>query len=346
MAARGFYAGDDSGRNTQRGYGSQRYGQNQYEEQESDRTQYESSTYNSQRYGNQDRQEGYGTGQRDRYGQQEEDSPGYGEGRRNKPGRRQEDSYENQYSQGSQYGQSRNDYDRPQQGREQYGRQQPQQSSYGDASEERNQYDNGQSYGGNKQHKRDNQEGRISKNPVRLENGLYFGYGSGSEPPSQTGDRSLPSDESYGVATSSTASGSSAGYGAGRPQRENPAQRENSSRGASQQSRPPQEMHGNFSGSSRDISLRGSILSARCTDVRGNATQSEIDLNDLFTNEWGSLKWKRGGNFAGSARNLRLTSNGKVLECELGDGQGGWQRNTVYLDERIGNDNGSLSFVD
>lgn len=342
MAARGYYGGDDSDRNPPRGYGNQRYGQDQYEDPGDDRRHYGNDPYgNHQRYGNQDR--------REEYGQQEEYSQGYSGERHNQMRRRQEGEY------GDQYGQGQNNYDQPHHGREQSGQQyqQQQQHSYGGFNKGRTQYEDRQSRGENKQHSNTEPEGRVSGNSVRLDNGLYFGYGSGAEPPNPTGDRSLPSDPSHGVATSATDSGSSAAYGAGRHPQESQARREGASFGqsatghsASPQSRAPPNMRGNFSGSSRDINLRGSTLSARCTDVSGNARKSEIDLNDVFTNEWGSLKWKRGGNFAGSARNLRLVSDGKALECELGDGQGGWQRNTIYLDERIGNDNGNLVFVD
>jgi len=49
------------------------------------------------------------------------------------------------------------------------------------------------------------------------------------------------------------------------------------------------------------------------------------------------------GNFGASARNVRLVDDGKRLEGELlRDGQ--WVGSSVVLDERIGNDNGTLTY--
>jgi nucleoid-associated protein YgaU len=51
-----------------------------------------------------------------------------------------------------------------------------------------------------------------------------------------------------------------------------------------------------------------------------------------------------GGNFAASARNVRLVDNGRRLEAELLR-DGCWVTASIALDERIGNDNGCLRFV-
>jgi LysM repeat protein len=49
------------------------------------------------------------------------------------------------------------------------------------------------------------------------------------------------------------------------------------------------------------------------------------------------------GNFGLSARNVRLMDRGRRLEAELlRDGQ--WVGSSIVLDERIGNDNGTLTF--
>ena len=51
-----------------------------------------------------------------------------------------------------------------------------------------------------------------------------------------------------------------------------------------------------------------------------------------------------GGNFGASAREVRLVDGGRRLEAELlRDGR--WSGSSVVLDERIGNDNGTLRFV-
>lgn len=51
------------------------------------------------------------------------------------------------------------------------------------------------------------------------------------------------------------------------------------------------------------------------------------------------------GNFSSSARDIRLVDGGRVLEAELRNGRGDWHRSRIDLDERIGNENGRLSFV-
>ncbi|WPH00064.1 Hypothetical protein R9X50_00288700 [Acrodontium crateriforme] len=102
-------------------------------------------------------------------------------------------------------------------------------------------------------------------------------------------------------------------------------------------------MDGNFSASSRGTRIEGhSTLVAECADVNGHHRESRIDLNDCFTNSGGELLWQRHGNFAASARHLRLADDGRVMETELGDGRGGWHWQRVRLDERISNDNGHL----
>jgi len=62
-------------------------------------------------------------------------------------------------------------------------------------------------------------------------------------------------------------------------------------------------------------------------------------------NEGGRLKWAKNGNFAATARHVRLVDGGAVLEAELGDGEGGWVRNKKVLDKRIGNDDGKLIMI-
>ncbi|KAK6227581.1 CVNH domain-containing protein [Colletotrichum tabaci] len=51
-----------------------------------------------------------------------------------------------------------------------------------------------------------------------------------------------------------------------------------------------------------------------------------------------------GGNFGASARDVRLVQGGQVLEAELSR-NGQWVRSSVNLDERIGNNNGTLHLV-
>lgn len=103
---------------------------------------------------------------------------------------------------------------------------------------------------------------------------------------------------------------------------------------------------GNFTASASNIMLdRDYDLIALCSDRHGKEKLSSIRLNDYLTNDWGHLKWAKGGNAFASARNVRLSLNGRVLEAEMGDGRGGWSQSRIVLDERIGNEDGELVFV-
>lgn len=105
-------------------------------------------------------------------------------------------------------------------------------------------------------------------------------------------------------------------------------------------------MAGNFHASSRNVRLENdSILVAECADCYGNHHWTSIDLNDCLTNTFGRLEWARGGNFRPTARHIRLEDNGSTLEADLGDGNGAWTPNRIYLNERITNDNGRLMML-
>jgi hypothetical protein len=124
---------------------------------------------------------------------------------------------------------------------------------------------------------------------------------------------------------------------------------------AQQPMQPPVQQHqtshtqmlGNFSMSSSRISLdRDYDLIAECTAVNGHQKMSSISLNQVLTNEDGHFKWvSSGGNFGGSARNVQLVDGGKVLEAELCKCDGSWNHDRIYLDEKIGNEDGDLRFV-
>jgi hypothetical protein len=107
---------------------------------------------------------------------------------------------------------------------------------------------------------------------------------------------------------------------------------------------PPANMRGNFSASAQQISLDGDYdLIARCRAIDGNEKLSALNLNKVLGNDNGRFVWTEdGGNFGASARNVRLLENGRVLEAELKDVNGGWHWSRVWLDERVGNNNGDL----
>jgi hypothetical protein len=105
--------------------------------------------------------------------------------------------------------------------------------------------------------------------------------------------------------------------------------------------------HGNFSASSKDITLdKDHDLIASCSDIKGRRKLSAISLNMLLTNDNGHFKWMATssglGNFGASARNVKLVENGKVLEAELQCCNGQWRKDPVRLDERIENNDGDL----
>jgi len=105
----------------------------------------------------------------------------------------------------------------------------------------------------------------------------------------------------------------------------------------------PHHGGGDFRASSRDIHIEDRcILVAECANAHGGHFRSAIDLNDCLTNSWGRLEWARRGNFAASAREIRVVDGGAVLEAELDDGNGRWVPNRIWLSEKIINNNGCL----
>jgi hypothetical protein len=72
-------------------------------------------------------------------------------------------------------------------------------------------------------------------------------------------------------------------------------------------------------------------------------------LNNAITNDDGHFKWVDSGsgpgNFAASARNVRLVDGGRILEAELRGCNGAWRRDTIRLDERIENSDGDLRII-
>jgi hypothetical protein len=115
---------------------------------------------------------------------------------------------------------------------------------------------------------------------------------------------------------------------------------------------PPQEMRGNFSSSSEGTQLkhRGGNnweLVARCRRVNGHMAESRLALNNVLGNNDGHFAWANGGNgnFAASARGVRLVDGGRALEAELRRVDGSWNWSRVHLDERVGNNDGRLVLV-
>jgi len=87
-------------------------------------------------------------------------------------------------------------------------------------------------------------------------------------------------------------------------------------------------------------------LIAECRAISGEMRMSSVSLNRYLGNDDGRFVWVvDGGNFGASARSVRLIEDGKVLEAELRDRNGGWHWARVRLDERVGNNDGELIFV-
>ena len=115
------------------------------------------------------------------------------------------------------------------------------------------------------------------------------------------------------------------------------------------QPQPQPHFRGNFSGSSHGINLDHKFyLQAQCADMRGQHRFSALDLNDYITNDNGQLRWVehgQSGNFSGSCRGVHLAEGGKVLAGEACAIDGSWRPSHLWLDERVGNENGELKFV-
>lgn len=113
---------------------------------------------------------------------------------------------------------------------------------------------------------------------------------------------------------------------------------------ARERSPPKQSIEGNFSNSSKNITLHGTVLEVCCTDSAQRLCRSSIDLNECLNNTYGAFSWERYGNAFESTADVQLV-NGHILEGRLKDGRGGWNTSRIDLDERITNVNGCLVFT-
>ncbi|KAI4728881.1 CNVH-domain-containing protein [Aureobasidium sp. EXF-10728] len=107
---------------------------------------------------------------------------------------------------------------------------------------------------------------------------------------------------------------------------------------------------GNFSETSRDISLdyNTMALKALCRRPDGSEHESYLHLNDILGNRDGRFVWERNGNFTGSVKEgkIWLAEGGRALCAVLGDGRGGWNEHAnIELDEKISNESGQLVYL-
>ncbi|KAL3466086.1 Cyanovirin-N [Aspergillus heterothallicus] len=98
-----------------------------------------------------------------------------------------------------------------------------------------------------------------------------------------------------------------------------------------------------FVQSSSNIRLEnGHILCATTRDRNGNPRESRVDLDKFIGNQDGWFMWD-GVNFSHSARNIRL--EGTRLTADLPMRNGGYrERQGIELNDRVGNENGTLVF--
>ena len=96
-----------------------------------------------------------------------------------------------------------------------------------------------------------------------------------------------------------------------------------------------------FSLSCTDISIQGSVLSARCRNASGKHLPSQLDLNTVVGNDNGKFNWDM-NNFSKSATNVGL--NGAFLCAQLRSRSGRFVPACLNLNFCIENANGALRF--
>lgn len=97
-----------------------------------------------------------------------------------------------------------------------------------------------------------------------------------------------------------------------------------------------------FSLSSKDISIACCTLQAQCRKDDGTYVPSSLDLNRCIANKNGTLTWAMRGNFGLSAKNVTLDVDGMQLVADCRKENGTYVSSSIYLDEKIWNDNGVL----
>ncbi|GJN73958.1 hypothetical protein PLIIFM63780_008029 [Purpureocillium lilacinum] len=93
----------------------------------------------------------------------------------------------------------------------------------------------------------------------------------------------------------------------------------------------------------------GHILRASIQNGNGDWVDAEIDLDGFIGNSNGRFEWG-GENFSHSAEDIRFSMEGAngdipVLRARLSDVDGNLHDADINLDERIGNEDGNLSFA-
>ncbi|KAJ5970344.1 uncharacterized protein N7479_000262 [Penicillium vulpinum] len=105
-----------------------------------------------------------------------------------------------------------------------------------------------------------------------------------------------------------------------------------------------------FHKSSMGIKLKDKhLLTAYCQRPSGEATYSELDLDDFLGARKGQLAWGERG-FSKSSRKVEFKLEGPnedpVLHAQLDDGEGNVNDSKVNLGSCIKNEDGQLSFME
>ena len=111
------------------------------------------------------------------------------------------------------------------------------------------------------------------------------------------------------------------------------------------------ESPGNFSGSCKNLALnatnfsKSATLTADCRKQDGTYLKAEVNLNDLITNNHGSLQWGRpgGADFQQSCSGDALS--GSKLSSSCVESAEVKKSTQIDLNEKITNDNGKLTYI-
>ena len=96
-----------------------------------------------------------------------------------------------------------------------------------------------------------------------------------------------------------------------------------------------------FSLSSQNTQIKGGFLHAHARRIDGSFHEdAKINLDAYIGNNNGVLEWG-GQNFFQSVRDVHL-HDGHKLECEARRIDGSWNKTSINLNDKIGNNNGEL----
>jgi hypothetical protein len=111
------------------------------------------------------------------------------------------------------------------------------------------------------------------------------------------------------------------------------------------------ESPGNFSGSCKNLALnatnfsKSATLTADCRKQDGTYLKAEVNLNDLITNNHGSLQWGRpgGADFQQSCSGDALS--GSKLSSSCVESAEVRKSTQIDLNQKITNENGKLTYI-